>query len=41
MRYSNGERYEGEWLHGKKHGKGVFKQGNAVIYEGRFDHDAW
>lgn len=36
MDYANGDVYEGEWVNGKRHGKGVlFYQKDGNRYEGK------
>eukprot|EP00913_Durusdinium_trenchii_P024990 g23455.t2 len=37
--WSDGARYEGEFLHGSKHGVGIYKSGTGVQYEGQFHND--
>ena len=32
--WEEGKRYEGEFLHGKKHGDGTFYLNNELVYEG-------
>ncbi len=39
MTYSNGDKYEGEWLDDEFKGKGVYKFKNENIYEGLFFND--
>ena len=34
-----GKRYEGEFLHGKKHGDGTFYLNNELVYEGTWKFD--
>ena len=36
MELANGERYNGEWKNGLKHGKGNLKYSNGEEYEGNF-----
>lgn len=36
MKFSIGDYYEGEFLKGKKHGKGIYKYANGDKYEGEF-----
>ena len=36
MYYHNGNKYEGEWKNGIKHGKGIFYFKNGAKYEGIF-----
>ena len=35
-RYSNGNRYEGEFRNGKPDGKGVYTWANGEVYEGEW-----
>lgn len=37
--YSNGERYEGKIVNGKKHGFGTYYYANGNIYEGEWSND--
>ncbi len=34
--FSNGDRYEGEWVNDMKHGKGTFYYGNGELYIGQW-----
>jgi hypothetical protein len=36
MIFTNGDKYEGEWLNSKKEGKGVYEFSNNDYYEGMF-----
>jgi hypothetical protein len=36
--WPNGERYEGEWLNGNKHGKGTWTSKNGDKYMGEWDN---
>ena len=36
-RYSNGNRYEGDFSNGKPHGNGVYSWANGEVYEGEWD----
>jgi len=33
------ERYDGEWLHGKRHGKGTLNWSNGAVYQGTWKND--
>jgi len=35
-RYSNGNRYEGDFKAGKPHGKGIYTWANGEVYEGEW-----
>jgi len=35
-RYSNGNKYEGEFYNGKPHGKGIYTWANGEVYEGEW-----
>eukprot|EP00825_Cyclidium_porcatum_P045940 TRINITY_DN710_c0_g2_i2.p1 TRINITY_DN710_c0_g2~~TRINITY_DN710_c0_g2_i2.p1 ORF type:complete len:803 (-),score=190.89 TRINITY_DN710_c0_g2_i2:247-2655(-) len=39
IRYPNGDLYEGDIKDGKKHGKGVYTQGDAYKYDGEYQND--
>ena len=34
--YANGEKYDGEWKDGKKHGRGVLTCANGEKYDGEW-----
>ena len=36
--YHKGEIYQGGWMHGKKHGYGILKCGNYVVYDGMWQN---
>lgn len=40
MLYSNGDRYEGDWLDGNKDGKGTYTYVNGNKYNGEWKEDA-
>lgn len=35
-RYSNGNKYEGDFVKGKAHGKGVYHWANGEVYDGEW-----
>ena len=35
----NGDKYEGEFYQGKKHGKGVFTEADGNVYDGEYLYD--
>lgn len=37
--YANGERFEGDWVHGKRHGKGTYTYADGSVYTGQWDND--
>lgn len=37
----SGRRYEGNWVDGKKHGKGIYFNGLGDVYSGGFYHDLY
>ncbi|MBF0274592.1 MAG: hypothetical protein HQK84_05105 [Nitrospinae bacterium] len=37
--WSNNNKYKGEWLNGKRHGKGVFTDGSGFEYNGEWEND--
>jgi hypothetical protein len=37
--YVNGDEYTGQWLHGKKHGKGVYNYSDGDYYDGDWVKD--
>eukprot|EP00961_Rhodomonas_salina_P052093 699210-Rhodomonas_salina.3 len=39
IRFSNGDRYDGDWAQGAKNGKGIYTCGNGVCYDGRWKDD--
>lgn len=39
MQYVNNEIYDGEWLDGLRHGKGILYISNSSKYEGNWDSD--
>jgi hypothetical protein len=39
MEYANGDRYEGAWHQGQRHGKGVYEYSNGDIYDGNWIND--
>ncbi|MBL94348.1 MAG: hypothetical protein CMF70_03495 [Magnetovibrio sp.] len=39
--YPNGATYTGEWLNGKRHGKGVYEYTDGKILEGFFENDTF
>lgn len=36
FQYSNGDKYEGEWLNDDKNGQGVYYYANGDVYEGEW-----
>jgi hypothetical protein len=38
-KYSNGDRYEGEFVNGKFHGKGIYTWPDGRRYEGEYEND--
>ena len=34
LSYSNGDKYEGYWLHGRKHGQGLYEYKTPLYYKG-------
>lgn len=36
--YPNGDRYEGQWLNGKKHGQGTMTYANGNVYTGQYEN---
>ncbi len=41
LRYADGSTYEGEFLEGKRHGRGKLKLSNGDFYEGQFRNGAF
>lgn len=39
MTYSNGDKYEGSWVNGKKHGFGIYIYSDKSKYEGEWAND--
>jgi hypothetical protein len=39
MEYANGDRYEGAWQQGQRHGKGVYEYSNGDVYDGNWVAD--
>jgi len=39
MLFANGDSYDGNWLHGLRHGKGTMKYHSGDFYTGEWDHD--
>lgn len=39
--YSDGSSYSGDWLHGKKWGKGIMKMVDESTYKGEFVNNMW
>jgi radial spoke head protein 1 len=39
MKYVNGDEYTGQWLHGKKQGKGVYNYSDGDYYDGEWVKD--
>jgi hypothetical protein len=39
MEYANGDRYEGAWHQGQRHGKGVYEYSNGDVYDGSWIND--
>lgn len=37
--YANGERFEGNWVHGKRHGQGTYTYADGSVYTGEWDND--
>lgn len=37
--YANGERFEGDWVHGKRHGQGTYTYADGSVYTGQWDND--
>jgi hypothetical protein len=37
--YDNGEYYEGEWMRGKRHGKGIYVYIDGSRFEGSWEND--
>jgi len=40
MEYYNGDKYDGEWEKGKKHGTGTYTYSDEDYYEGEWVNDA-
>ena len=38
-RYSNGERYSGEWQYGQRHGRGTYTYADGGSYSGDWERD--
>ena len=39
-RWTNGDQYSGQWVQGRKHGKGRMQWSNGDAWEGRFENDS-
>jgi hypothetical protein len=39
MQWSDGATYEGEWLLGKAHGRGIFSHIKGEVYDGEWKYD--
>ena len=39
MKYSNGDKYDGNWINDAKNGQGKMEYANGDIYNGRWKND--